>query len=86
MLVGSMTMFGFLVLGFVAAVIAVAIRNQRHYLDSEPWRAWPLESDGVDLDIPDWVNDARPLEQRFIEAVDVALWEGELWNREGEDA
>jgi hypothetical protein len=110
-----MTAFGFLVLGLVAAVIVVAVRNQRRYLDTEPWRAWPLESDGIDLDIPDWVNDApppivlsdafdtqipdpasdtiemtwvndgRPLEQRFIEAVDFALWEADRHN-EDEDA
>jgi hypothetical protein len=81
-----MTTFGFLVLGFVAAAIAVAVRNQKRILDSEPWRAYPLESDGIDLDPPRWVNDGRPLEVRFIEAVHFEQWEGEFGDREGEQA
>jgi hypothetical protein len=36
-------------------------------------RSEPLESDGI----PDGINDGRPLEQRFIEAVDFALWEAD---------
>jgi hypothetical protein len=82
-----MTWFGFVVLGFVVAVIVVAVRADGRCLAAELRRGvhWPLESDGIDLDIPAWVNDSRPLEQRFIEAVHFAQWEGE-WKREGEDA
>jgi hypothetical protein len=77
------TPFAFLVFGFVAAVIVHAVRNQSRHPDTQ--RAYPPESDGIDLTWQVTYNDGRPLEQRFIEAVDVALWETELW-REGEDA
>jgi hypothetical protein len=81
-----MTPFVVVVLGFVAAVIVHTIRAEGRRLNTELQRVYPLESDGIDLDIPAWVNDGRPLEQRFIEAVDVALWESEFFKREDEDA
>jgi hypothetical protein len=78
-----MTVFGLVVLGFVAAVIVHAVRTEGRRLDAELQRPYPLESDGIDV-TP--VDDSRPLHEQFIEAVDFALWEADQWNRKGEDA
>jgi hypothetical protein len=72
--------YGLAFLITASALILVSIRCAIHnrQLDNESRRTYPLESDGI----PDWVNDGRPLEQRFIEAVDFALWEADHHNED----
>jgi hypothetical protein len=81
-----MTAFGVAVLGFVAAVIVVAVRAEGRRLAAELRRGvhWPLESDGIDFSEPSFLD--PNFFRGFVEAVDVRLWEIELSKREDEDA
>lgn len=69
-------------LALLAATLVWGFRRARtaYQRELEQRDHWPPESDG--LDIPDRVNDGdTPLYQRFITAVDMALWESEMGQR-----